>query len=218
MTGSTWEQRHPQGVGVTGPARAARSHVQAVGHAAKRRKAPARIAVLRGLGRTDKEFDITKATRICVECKATYPVNGRHSRCWSCRKARQVIPCPICGVTTIMPNYTRCYKCVPRGGENNPSWKNARTRTAKGYVLVSDNGRTVLEHRHVMEQHLGRPLLPEENVHHLNGIREDNRIENLELWRRPQPSGIRASDAVNWALEVLRTYAPEHLVEHELTQ
>ncbi len=57
-----------------------------------------------------------------------------------------------------------------------------------------------------MEKMLGRSLRPEETVHHLNGIRHDNRPANLELWTKPQPSGIRAGDALAWAREVIALY------------
>jgi len=57
-----------------------------------------------------------------------------------------------------------------------------------------------------MEASLGRHLYPDETVHHINGVRDDNRPENLELWVRPQPSGIRAADAVSWARGILRRY------------
>ena len=69
------------------------------------------------------------------------------------------------------------------------------------------SGNYVFEHIVVMERLLGRYLLPDENVHHLNGVRDDNRPENLELWARPQPAGIRGRDAIAWAHEILTRYS-----------
>lgn len=55
-------------------------------------------------------------------------------------------------------------------------------------------GGWIFEHTLVMSEMIGRPLAKGESVHHKNGIRHDNRPENLELWRTHQPKGVRVSD------------------------
>lgn len=66
----------------------------------------------------------------------------------------------------------------------------------------------MLQHRLVVERQLGRPLEAFEEVHHRNGIRHDNRPENLELWAKRQPGGQRVTDLLAYARWVLETYGP----------
>lgn len=78
---------------------------------------------------------------------------------------------------------------------------------------LTDGATQVAEHRLVLARALGRPLRSDESVHHRNGDRGDNRLANLELWSRWQPSGQRVEDKVAWAVELLARHAPLLLAE-----
>lgn len=72
------------------------------------------------------------------------------------------------------------------------------------------NGLWAFEHRKVMADYLGRPLRENENIHHVNGRKADNRIQNLELWVSSQPSGQRVQDLVEWSREIEAQYGDEY--------
>lgn len=114
----------------------------------------------------------------------------------------------------------QCRACRVVSGDKNGARKGGRTRHHAGYLMIrvldhpraARNGGYVFEHILVMEDSLGRYLVPGETVHHRNGIKDDNRLENLELWTRPQPSGIRARDALMWALRTVALYSTASVV------
>jgi hypothetical protein len=103
-----------------------------------------------------------------------------------------------------------------RGGKSSPCWKGGKWKTKDGYIRLrlgigTSPQPTALEHRIVMEKHLGRNILETETVHHKNGVRHDNRIENLELRVGSHKEGLTIKEAVQWATQILQRYSPKAL-------
>lgn len=136
----------------------------------------------------------------CIECvrkrqKSRYSLLSDHEKGGHNRK----VACECGGLKTQYSD--SCRNCRSFDPEN-PSWRMA----SDGYMIASFQGKEVRQHRWLMERHLGRSLKSHETVHHVNGIRDDNRIENLELWSTAQPAGQRVSDKLKWCKEFLAEY------------
>lgn len=101
-------------------------------------------------------------------------------------------------------------------GKNHYNWKNGEgSINGKGYREFRHGElRGVRVHRYVYEQHYGIKLTPNQNIHHINGDRLDNRIENLELWDTTQPCGQRVEDKIKFYFELVEKYKDHPLYKH----
>lgn len=171
--------------------------------------------------RKEKNRNRNIVRKVCDTCSIEFTSYNGCKTCRNCYRHNRKVKCSgFLGYECsrlIVPESSMCLNCFnsSRAGENSPTWKGGKTTSRGGYTYIIVNGYHprhnrnnkhtgyVAEHTLVMEEHIGRFLVKGETVHHLNGIRDDNRIENLELWCKPPKSGIRNEDAITWAIEVL---------------
>ena len=146
----------------------------------------------------------------CKRCKREHIASSRHKLCSRCRGQLNKNSCRICGKLKQRKSNV-CKKCYLQSRQYPYSQK--RHKSKDGYLYVyykshphADKSGRVLEHRLLFEQKLGRYLLPFESIHHKNSLKTDNRIENLELWSRIQPTGARVEDLMKWAKKILILY------------
>lgn len=184
----------------------------------------------------DRKLRGYTGARECKRCGKEYKADSRSWLCRGCRASgkcfesdcnRKLFKARKCHThykdLVLGVRYKKCAKktCAglvrvgPRGGRVHcdehyrPSeWSDTghASVNSDGYVTIRVGGRICREHTLVMEAVVGRKLLLGENVHHINGIRDDNRPENLELWNTSQPKGQRVSDKIAWAKEFLEEY------------
>jgi len=100
---------------------------------------------------------------------------------------------------------TKCHGLWKRGA-NNPLYKTGESINGNGYVVLSMNGKRIKRSRYIMGEYLNRKLLRHEEVHHKNGDKADDSLDNLELWSTSHPSGQRVEDKINWAISFLKLY------------
>lgn len=133
-----------------------------------------------------------------------------YKKCKCNGKRFRLSVCPNCGsmryVTEPIGHDRLCRSCSMKKrkfkhGENNACWKGGKWKEHTGYVLVyispespyyamARKNSHIQEHRLIVAQHLGRCLALNEHVHHINGIKDDNRIENLKLMSQREHNEI----------------------------
>ena len=154
--------------------------------------------------RTPRDLTEAAPTYVCEGCGKTVErrrdmIGGERVGGWDYRQKFCSVSC-FHKAKFVAREASRADGNLPKGYVNQQGY----------HVVKLAHGKQVRMHRYVMERHLGRSLRSNENVHHKNGNRAHNKIENLELWVKTQPCGQRVEDRVSAALKLLQAY-PEFL-------
>lgn len=165
----------------------------------------------------------TPQTKTCLICGSVFAKNPSEGSRWESRRTcsqlcaaasrRTIIPktCPSC-MKTFTPDSERRKFCS--SACSSAAHKGKPSVLGKPARYKKTNG--ALEHRTVMAAAIGGALVRGETVHHKNGIKHDNRLENLELWFTPQPGGQRIPDLIDYVVKH-HTKAVEDALQQRLS-
>jgi hypothetical protein len=166
--------------------------------------------------------------KTCIVCGASF--DSKHTNAYMCsrkcrgehrRKTRAAGclrcggPIPFVSGNTLIKYCSQECRAEPVGSTRKNQYGYVSVKIPKDDPLGTTIKRWELQHRYVVAKSIGRPLRSDEHVHHINGIRDDNRLENLELWCKPgterQVPGQRVSDLINYVIENYQTDLIEEL-------
>lgn len=139
----------------------------------------------------DRKFCSQRCHLVNLHDKHRKPRTGKDEKCGNCGKAIYIQKHLFGKARYCSPACHEQWLTKTKGrfGVNNFCWKGGVSESSQGYLMITHGKHArkfKYQHRQVMEEYLGRPLESHEIVHHVNGDKKDNRIENLEIMTRAE--------------------------------